>query len=391
MAFGVILGSFALAHGEISPLSFDVAYPQASTPGERISVEILGDRLGQADVLRCGRLEVALGGEKVMDLVIPEDAAPGSNLPMSLKTKDGIEHLLPALAVVPESSSFGRDRLITRQPPLANGNPAPAVLPLRVGGDFCINGFNAIHSGPCFNGPWPSEGCFFLRTVDHSGRYSAPFWFRPVVSRDETLADFGFGSEGPQLVDRWRRHALLPVEGAVKIQAGLPVLVGPVRKPINFTVNDLPAGPLTLSFWLRPGPASKLQVIRASGILAVGIDDSGCYFAKRSDDSRNPRIATSAVKAADRWQHVAAIFNGVAVLLYVDGQQAAMEACDGRKSATRDRCENLGSEDGGKNPFVGQIGAYAVYNRALPLETVRELSEAFHNSESASLVKLALP
>jgi len=380
----LILGGLALLGGQAAPLPFDVSYPQAAAPGEDVRIAIGGD--DAEDVLCWNGLDIPLAGKRTVEVIVPSDAAPGTDMALSLQTKDGEKHPLPALAVVPLSSRFGRDSLVTRQAPLpgSSSTPLPTVLPVRAGGDYCVNGFRTVKRGPYISGPWPFDGPFFFRRVE-PGAYSDPVWLRPIVSSKDTIADFGFDAERGRLFDRWERRLPIDAAGLIATRDGLGFLAGPAGREIGFAVTDLPSGPLTLSCWIFPEGKRGPQIIRASSMLSLSLDTAGRYSAGRADDSRQPRAATAPTPAEiGHWQHVAAVFDGMAIRLYQDGRPVAETPCSGRKSSSRPDYETLGAGKGGRNPFTGRIGGYAVYNRALSPDEIAALAEAFRSAAPPS-------
>ncbi|AHF91078.1 laminin [Opitutaceae bacterium TAV5] len=204
------------------------------------------------------------------------------------------------------------------------------------------------------------------------------------VSKEETFVDYIFDAERQVLRDRWGRQPDRPAPGIAPVAetGGAPALRPQAGKPVRLTGLDLPAGPLTLSLWVRPdAPLSGApQVIRASGsVLTLGIDGQNRYQVTRSDDDRRPQSATAAEPVGPgRWQHLAATHDGVTLALYVDGRLVATQSCRGRKTSHSDSGEALGSRGDGSNPFRGLIAAYAVYNRAFTAAEIAALARSFH-------------
>lgn len=375
---GLLAGTVCAAE-----LPFDLSYPSAATPGETVRMRLTGGDGSTAKAVTLGRQEEDVtNGEAVLH--VPEQAVPGTSLPVTVITHDSERHPLPAVAIVPESSRFGRAPLITGLPPL----PAPAsrrvALPARVPNPHRVNGWEPVTASAFLDGPWPAEGVFFVRAVQADGRaaYSDPIWLAPLIGREETYVDYQVDVAGRQLADRWeRRPSRAAGEAVVRREDGLAVLRFPARQPVAMDIDDMPSGPLTLSIWLRPLDAGKEQIVRASPMMTLGIDRAGRFYARRLDEMRNECRATSGSPLQPgAWQHVAAVFDGAAVRLYLDGRETASAPCSGRKSVPRRSYETLGALNEGRQPFIGEVAACAVYNRALPAATLHELAASFHDS-----------
>ena len=124
---------------------------------------------------------------------------------------------------------------------------------------------------------------------------------------------------------------------------------------------------LTLSAWVNPKDVQKAQTIvnkwytPDSYILMIR---NGFYeFAVRFDDGTIAAVTTPAV--AGEWAHVAAVFNGHAVSLYVTGQQRAVKFVSGKRLAQSNMPVSVGNHPTW-NAFTGQIDMITIYDRALP-------------------------
>ncbi len=376
-----LLPGMVLAAG----LPFEVSYTEAATPGETVRVRLASKEASEAkSVIFPGGPEVPFDDSGEAILRVPEETPVCSNLDIAVITRNGERHPLPAIAVVPESSQFGRTELVTGLAPIASPEGGPVVLPMRVPAPYRINGWPEISKQPFLDGPWPADGGFFLRVIDpeRPGVYSSPIWFSPLIGREETYADYRFDANSRRLVDRWKRMPSREAGEAIRpLDNGLPVLRLPARKSIQFDADDLPTGPVTLSLWIDPMNRGKEQVIRASTMLTLGIDGEGRLHARRSDDARSDCRATAAEPLQPGvWQHVAAVFDGKKLIIYQNGKATGSVPCSGRKSSSRELYEKLGTANDGRAPFIGMIGAYAVYNRALPASIVSKLATAFDNS-----------
>ncbi|AHF91080.1 laminin [Opitutaceae bacterium TAV5] len=201
-----------------------------------------------------------------------------------------------------------------------------------------------------------------------------------VVSKEEVFVDYLFDPADRMLHDRWARQPSRPAPGIITVadSGDLPALRPQAGQPVQLTVLDLPAGPLTLSLWVRPDPplSTAPQIIRAGNVVTLGIDKNNRYHVSRSNDDRRPQTAVASVPVeSGRWQHLAVTHDGVSLALYIDGRLAATQACRGRKTSGRDSVEALGSRGTGLDPFHGLIAAYTVYNRDFTAAEIAALAQ----------------
>lgn len=199
------------------------------------------------------------------------------------------------------------------------------------------------------------------------------------IPKEEIFVDYVYDPEAGELRDRLGRQPSRSAPGIERVadSGGLPALRPSAKQPVQLTGLDLPAGPLTLTLWIRPdsGSSNAPQTIRSSNVLAIGIDKTGHYQVTRNDDNRRPQTATATTPLVpDRWQHLAATHDGATLSLCLDGKLIASTPCRGRKTSYSDSIEVLGSQSGGRNPFRGLIASYTVYNRPLTSAEITTLA-----------------
>ena len=133
---------------------------------------------------------------------------------------------------------------------------------------------------------------------------------------------------------------------------------------------DLPDGPFTLEAWLRPS--------QLSGYLAPIAKTQGSEFAIFTDEGvpefsihLGGRYVIAKAKqklTANRWTHIAGVFDGKAVKLFVDGELVGEQAGQGRRKPNALPLFIGADPDGQSNPtrpFLGDIDEVRVSKTAL--------------------------
>ncbi|MEO0481019.1 MAG: LamG-like jellyroll fold domain-containing protein [Planctomycetota bacterium] len=125
-------------------------------------------------------------------------------------------------------------------------------------------------------------------------------------------------------------------------------------------LSDLPDGPLTLEAWMRgehfngriglvaKTESSEFGIFVSDKIAQFSMHAGGAYGTARDPDAR---------LREDRWHHVAGVFDGEEVRVYVDGRLAGGEARSGRRRRN-DLPLILGGDvnrNGGTSLFTGHL------------------------------------
>ena len=123
---------------------------------------------------------------------------------------------------------------------------------------------------------------------------------------------------------------------------------------------DLPDGPFTLEAWVRPQATAGYTGVIAktqSSEFALFSDEGVPQF----DVHLDGRYATATAQTklpTDRWSHVAGVFDGQAVTIYIDGERVGSKPASGKR--TRNRLPLwLGADPGNAGeatrPFRGDV------------------------------------
>jgi hypothetical protein len=160
-----------------------------------------------------------------------------------------------------------------------------------------------------------------------------------------------------------------------------------VRMSGSGSVANLYKGGVTVSAWIRPtssGGGGRGRIVDKDN------NDAGWFFSMYSDhlqfavdqfNGDNPRRISTAGVDLNRWQHVAATWDGSTdgsnIHLYVDGVPVDGSAVNGSGSALDDSGTPLtvGNRAGDlARGFAGGIDEVQVYNRALSASEIHSLA-----------------
>jgi hypothetical protein len=163
-----------------------------------------------------------------------------------------------------------------------------------------------------------------------------------------------------------------------------------VEVPYSFELNPYP--PFTVEFWVRPdtvqtgdGLVSPLASLRRVTPAAEGwiFYQSAAGWNYRQGDSENNytvNITAAAVIETNSWYHLAAVYDGQTVVLYVNGQQAAT-ASDARYSPNPQVALGIGARGDRAFAFNGSVDEVAIYSKALG---AAQIAQRYANGTSAS-------
>jgi hypothetical protein len=151
----------------------------------------------------------------------------------------------------------------------------------------------------------------------------------------------------------------------------------------KIVVPDSPAvsltGPMTISAWVWPLDSLRQQQV---------VDKwNGAGYMLRLDIDEKPKflIGNSAGKAAEvdgslpvpmgKWTHIAAVFDGTYLRLYVNGVSGTKRSAYGVLPADGTNALGIGDLATGGHPFGGNIDDVRLYNRALTTAEVLALAQ----------------
>jgi hypothetical protein len=149
---------------------------------------------------------------------------------------------------------------------------------------------------------------------------------------------------------------------------------------------DQIAGDLSISLWVRatPDPAGSGTILTrgasAGGALYSVQLSGGRPVVRLNTSQAAPGLAASAAALpADRWVHLAFVYDREHVFLYLDGRPAGAGAHQLGFAPELTPLLIGGSQGNGTvvDPFAGQLDEIAVYARALKVPEVRALAAGF--------------
>lgn len=148
----------------------------------------------------------------------------------------------------------------------------------------------------------------------------------------------------------------------------------------NLAALDLAGDEVTLSIWVRPtGTAERkcfakwrdsplahsyLLTIQADGTALFAIDNGGVVTAAGTTD----------LSASGQWHHIAAVYDGSNIMIYVDGTQEDSTATTGNLSSTTAPVVLGAGGSGSENPFDGDLGHGAAWDVGLSASEVASLA-----------------
>jgi uncharacterized protein YjbI with pentapeptide repeats/serine/threonine protein kinase len=145
---------------------------------------------------------------------------------------------------------------------------------------------------------------------------------------------------------------------------------------------------MTVSAWVKPSRVSGLQTIvnkwYAKDSYMLSIAYHNFEFVVRFSDEKLVKVLAPATPGV--WTHVAGVYNGQMLLLYINGQLVASTAASGILEDS-DRPISIGNHPAW-NAFYGLIDEVRLYNVALNTKQVSELSLS-PVTQSSSMTQLS--
>ena len=157
-----------------------------------------------------------------------------------------------------------------------------------------------------------------------------------------------------------------------------------VSIPASQSLNDF-SDQITVSAWVLPhSPPEGFVVVASRQIealqhpdqfyLGFGLKDGVTHYKWHLGTikwwSRKDRSIYAGTPASDRWIHMAGVYDGTIMRLYIDGEEIGSQAQTG-KIRVDDNPVTIGGEENGAEPhivdaeFEGLIDEVRIYNRAL--------------------------
>ena len=154
---------------------------------------------------------------------------------------------------------------------------------------------------------------------------------------------------------------------------------------VDIGTMDLPArAGLTLAFWFRADDFEIHDarfISKASGIqdedhywMVSTLNDTALRFRLKAGGTTTTLVSPEDVLSAGAWHHVAAIYDGSRMSLYLDGKEITSTAKTGLIDTKNDVGAALGNQPGGDDrPFDGMLDDVRIYSRSLSAQSVNDL------------------
>ncbi len=196
-------------------------------------------------------------------------------------------------------------------------------------------------------------------------------WWKLDESQGTTAADSSGGNHNGTVVGNasWKpgKHG-----GALDLNGGSYVRIA------DKSAFDM-ADQVTIACWvkLRSVPAQWTAIVTKGDTawrLSTAEQEKRLHFAIENWDAANARVNSAKEVNANEWHHVAAVYTGDVMRLYVDGKLDASQAIKGRIG--RNNFEVMIGENAEKKgrAFDGLIDDVRIYNYALPESQVMALA-----------------
>ncbi|MCH2170734.1 hypothetical protein MK489_08105 [Myxococcota bacterium] len=144
------------------------------------------------------------------------------------------------------------------------------------------------------------------------------------------------------------------------------------------------SGPMTLSVWVRPVARKTQYLIKKAKYGKVdgyelGLSSSGRAFV-RFDQARSGnalRVDSAEMYPLDgsTWLHLAGVFDGSKISLYLDGELNGELPVSGFMPSSNELPLAIGAESDGGKRFTGGLDEVRIFNRALGLSELQALAE----------------
>src|SRR6185369_1017668 len=160
------------------------------------------------------------------------------------------------------------------------------------------------------------------------------------------------------------------------------------RIDADYTPDLNPSGPFTVECWVRPAWTSS-NACPLSSQTYSGSSRAGYVFYQNNQSGVNQwefrlgdangyvSVAAGGPVQTNTWQHLAGVYNGTNVVLYVNGTPVVSASLSRAFAANQSQGFRLGAGGGGNYPFNGDLDEVAVCGRAL---TAAEIAQRYQRA-----------
>lgn len=151
-----------------------------------------------------------------------------------------------------------------------------------------------------------------------------------------------------------------------------------VASQVDLPITALPAGPMTLQLLIKPAAIGRSQAIISQGgdAASLALNGDGTLRLTRVNAQRQAVVINGTrVLTADRWAHVAAVYDGTKLRLFVDGSPDGEANCLGLRSVEWVR---VGSPNGAHGAFKGLLGNLRVLQGASTAQQISHDADQLH-------------
>lgn len=287
--------------------------------------------------------------------------------------------------MIPSGGSFRGFRTIT----MSTTTPGATIR-------FTTNGKNPSVSSPQYTGPITLSTTTDLRARAFKNAASSEVREAGFAKLDGELGYWRFDADkGLVAFDDARGQRNASIRGPSWARTGFK------QSALNFNgkndrvevgAMDVTGTAMTISAWVYPNrfshlPSQDARILsKANGVteqlhywmlsaMKVGVD-TRLRFRLKSGGSTSTLIASSGHLATNRWSHVAAVYDGSKMVLYLNGREVGRRSKSGAINTNPRVNMWIGDQPpNGTKPFDGRIDEVRVFGRALSSLEMRALSQ----------------
>ncbi|NQZ95757.1 MAG: LamG domain-containing protein, partial [Myxococcales bacterium] len=134
------------------------------------------------------------------------------------------------------------------------------------------------------------------------------------------------------------------------------------------------AGPISITVWVRPDRKATQYLVKKARFgdfdgYEIALSSSGVPFVRFNQQSSGNRFKLNGATAypvdGSTWMHLAAVFDGSEILLYLDGVLDATLAASGLVIGENDLDLSIGAQDTGSGRLRGALDGLRIFDHAL--------------------------